>query len=128
MTDTTTDPPTLDEELRTIAAAAAEEGFDGDADALTHAADVLGLLDPRTIEMVERVLAEDLPDGWTATAASYVVLTHDDGREFVASYHGEPITDWNWGTWWGACAPTDDDPDRQVGADTLAELIELVTA
>lgn len=120
---TTTEPPTLAEELRWIA------GSDPGSSVADHciaAADVLGLLDPRTVEMVERVLAEDLPDGWTATAAAYVVLTHDDGREIVATYHGEPpMPRFHW---WGACAPTDEDPDRQVRADTLAELIEAVTA
>lgn len=90
-------------------------------------ADIVGLLAPRVVEMIGRVLAEGVPHGWTAEASSYILLAHEaSGREIVASYHGEPITER--GTWWGACAPTDDDPDRQVGGDTLAELIELVTA
>lgn len=119
---TTTDPPTLAERLRDLEA---ELGTLDDA-IVTHAADVFGLLDPHVVEMVERVLAEDLPDGWTATAASYIVLTEEaTGREFVATYCGQPITDQF--TWWRACAPTDD-PDRQVGANALAQLIELVTA
>lgn len=116
-------PPTLADRLRDLEA---ELGTRDDA-IVTHAADVLGLLDPYTIEMAERVLAEDLPDGWTATAASYIVLTNEaTGREIVATYCGQPITDQF--RWWRACAPTDDDTDRQVSANTLAELIEAVTS
>ena len=90
-------------------------------------ADIVGLLAPRVVEMIGRVLAEGVPHGWTAEASSYILLAHEaSGREIVASYHGEPITER--GTWWGACAPTDDDPDRHVEANTLAKLIELVTA
>jgi hypothetical protein len=124
MTDTTTtDPPTLAEELRWIAGSDPGSSV---ADHCIHAADILAVIAPSTIEMVERVLTEDLPDGWTATAADYVVLTHDDGREIVATYCGEPLTQRF--HWWRSCVSTDDDPDRQVGADTLAELIELVTS
>ena len=124
----TTDPPTLAEDVRRVADECLETSphYDEERSVLALAADVLGLLPPRTIEMAERVLAETLPDGWTATAASYVVLTHNDGREIVATYCGEPLAERF--TWWRAFAPTDDDPDRQVGADTLAELIEAVTS
>ncbi len=128
MSTTTIHPPTLAEDVRRVADECLETSphYDEERSVLAHAADVLGLLDPRTVEIAERVLAETLPDGWTATVASYVLLAHDDGREIVASYFGEPPTDQF--TWWRACAPTDDDPDRQVSANTLAELIEAVTS
>lgn len=121
---TTTHPPTLAEYLRAMSRQ--PSAWIVHAPLLTHAPDVLGLLAPSTVEMAYRVLAETLPDGWTATVSAYVVLTHDDGRKIVASYRGEPPTERF--TWWGACAPTDDDPDRQVSANTLAELIEAVTS
>lgn len=98
---------------------------------LTHIADVLGLLDPHTIKMVERVLTEDLPDGWTATVGSYVVLTHDDGREIVTTYysclsqaHRRTLAHVNHRKRWVAVA----DGASYGGANTLAELIEAVTS
>ncbi len=117
--DTTTHPPTLAEDVRRVADECLETSphYDEERSVLAHTADVLDVLDPHTIEIAERVPAETLPDGWTATAASYVVLTHNDGRKIVATHH-------RYAPKWGAIR----DDERHVSANTLAELIEAVAS